>query len=167
MSLSEFNQADLEQAAALVRPCLDVPRWVQAVVADRPYASVADAVNHAAQVLRDTPLTRGEVDAALASHPRIGERAEGSGREAALSRSEQASLGLDGSGSLQEQIREANAAYEVRFDRVFLIRAAGRDAEEILAECRRRTDNDPQTEEREVADQLGQIALLRLEAALS
>ena len=167
MSLSEFNQADLEQAAALVRPCLDVPRWVQAVVADRPYASVADAVNHAAQVLRDTPLTRAEIDVALATHPRIGERAEGEGREAALSRGEQAGLGLDDSAALQEQIRGANAAYEARFDRVFLIRAAGRDATEILAECRRRTDNDPQTEEREVADQLGQIALLRLEAALS
>lgn len=167
MPLPEFNQADPEQAAALVRPCLDVHRWVEAVVAARPYASVEDAVRHAAQLLRDAPLTREEVDGALASHPRIGERAEGAGREASLSRGEQAGLGLEGSASLQAQIREANAAYEARFDRVFLIRAAGRDAAEILAECRRRLDNHPRTEEREVADQLGQIALLRLEGALS
>lgn len=167
MPLSEFNHADPERAAALVRPCLGVPRWIETVVDDRPYASVADAVDRAAQVLRVTPLSRAEVDAALASHPRIGERAEGRGREAILSRGEQAGLRLDGSESLQEQIREANAAYEARFDRVFLIRAAGRDAAEILAECRRRTGNDPQTEEREVADQLGQIALLRLEGVLS
>ena len=68
---------------------------------------------------------------------------------------------------MQDELREANAAYEARFDRVFLIRAAGRSAEEILAECRRRTGSDPETERAEVADQLGQIALLRLEGALS
>lgn len=164
-TLEDFNQAAPEQAAATVRPCLDVPRWVDAVVAGRPYASAEDAVRHGRQVLTDSPLTAQEVGAALAHHPRIGERAQGSGREATLSRGEQAGLGID--DSVQEQLREANAAYEARFDRVFLIRAAGRDATEILAECRRRTDNDPGAEEFEVADQLGQIALLRLEGALS
>lgn len=165
MTLSDFNQADPGRAAVTVRPCLDVPRWVEAVVAGRPYDSVEDAVRHAATVLQDAPLTGEEVDAALAQHPRIGERAEGSGPEAALSRGEQS--GLDRSGSTQDELRAANASYEARFDRVFLIRAAGRDAAEILAECRRRTDNDPQTEEREVADQLAQIALLRLHGALA
>lgn len=164
-TLSDFNSADAAQAAATVRPCLDVPRWVDAVVAGRPYASAEAAVDLARQLLADDPLTPAETAAALAHHPRIGERAKGSGTEATLSRGEQAGLGLD--DSVQEQLREANAAYEARFDRVFLIRAAGRDATEILAECRRRIDNDPQTEEQEVADQLGQIALLRLEGALS
>lgn len=165
MTLSDFNQADPAEAAALVRPCLDVPRWVDAVVAARPYASVEQAVGHAGQVLQSGPLTREEVEAALAHHPRIGERAPGAGREAALSRGEQ--RGLDLTDVVQRELRAANEAYEARFDRVFLIRAAGRDTTEILAECRRRTANDPQTEEREVAGQLAQIALLRLEGALT
>lgn len=165
MTLSDLNDADRDSARALVRPCLDVPRWVDAVVAGRPYATVEEAVRRARQVLEDDPLTPSEVEAALAHHPRIGDRARGSAREAALSRGEQ--RGLDLTDALQRELRAANEAYEARFDRVFLIRAAGRDVPEILAECRRRTDNDPHTEEREVAEQLAQIALLRLEGALS
>jgi 2-oxo-4-hydroxy-4-carboxy-5-ureidoimidazoline decarboxylase len=47
-----------------------------------------------------------------------------------LSRSEQASLALD--GDVQRQLVEGNRAYEHRFGRVFLIRAAGRSSTEIL-----------------------------------
>ena len=47
---------------------------------------------------------------------------------------------------------------------MFLIRAAGRDAEEILAELDRRLANDDATERAETVDNLRQIALLRLEA---
>lgn len=163
MSLQQFNDAPLDEATATVRACLDIPRWVEAVVSGRPYRSADDAVA-VAQTAAD-PFTTDEVDQALAHHPRIGERAEGQSREASLSRSEQAGLGLD--DSVQERLAEANRAYEERFDRVFLIRAAGRTAEEILAECRRRLDNEPEQEAREVADQLRQIAVLRLQGALS
>lgn len=165
MKLEQFNEASRHAASAVLRPCLDVQRWIDAVVDGRPYASVAEAVARGGRVLQQQPLTGPELSAALAHHPRIGERAPGESREAALSRGEQAGLGLD--ATVEEALRSANAAYEARFDRVFLIRAAGRDAAEILAECRRRTANDPVTEEREVADQLGQIALLRLEGALA
>lgn len=163
--LSDFNAADEATAAATVRPCLDLDRWVDALVAGRPYPDVAAALSRGRELLAAEPLTAEELDAALAHHPRIGDRALGEGREATLSRGEQAGLGL--TDDVQDELREANAAYEARFDRVFLIRAAGRSAEEILAECRRRTASDPETERAEVADQLGQIALLRLEGALS
>ena len=68
---------------------------------------------------------------------------------------------------LLEQLAAGNAAYEARFDRVFLIRAAGRDADEILAELERRLDNDDVTERAETVDNLRQIALLRLDGVLS
>ena len=61
---------------------------------------------------------------------------------------------------------EGNRAYEQRFDHVFLIRAAGRSPAEMLAELRRRLGNDPETEQREVAEQLRQITRLRLERSL-
>jgi 2-oxo-4-hydroxy-4-carboxy-5-ureidoimidazoline decarboxylase len=50
---------------------------------------------------------------------------------------------------------------------VFLIRAAGRDAEEILAELERRLGNDDATERDETVEQLRQIALLRLEQVVT
>ena len=46
-------------------------------------------------------------------------------------------------------------------------RAAGRSLPEILAEARRRMTSTPEDERREVAEQLRQIAVLRLEGALS
>ena len=52
------------------------------------------------------------------------------------------------------------------FGHVFLIRAAGRSAAEMLAELRRRLGNDPATERREVVDQLAQITRLRVERLL-
>ncbi|MBR7552297.1 OHCU decarboxylase, partial [Mycobacterium tuberculosis] len=52
-------------------------------------------------------------------------------------------------------------------DRVFLIRAAGRTPEEILAERDRRMTNTPEDELAEVGDQLIEIAVLRLSGILA
>lgn len=64
-------------------------------------------------------------------------------------------------------IAAGNAAYEERFGRVFLIRAAGRSPEQMRAELDRRRANDDESETAEALDQLRQIALLRLEGAIS
>ncbi len=80
------------------------------------------------------PLTAEEVEGALAHHPRIGERAAGSSAEASLSRSEQA--GLQTSDDVSARLEAGNRAYEERFGRVFLIRAAGRSSEELAGRAR-------------------------------
>ena len=49
---------------------------------------------------------------------------------------------------------------------MFLIRAAGRPATEILSELRRRLNNTPEEEKAEVVTQLREIALTRLETVL-
>jgi 2-oxo-4-hydroxy-4-carboxy-5-ureidoimidazoline decarboxylase len=102
------------------------------------------------------------VDAALAHHPRIGERIEASGVEAGFSRREQAGAGSDAASAAAWVA--ANREYEDRFDRIFLIRAAGRTRQEMLAHLRDRLGNDPATEARVRAGQLAEIALLRLQA---
>lgn len=129
--------------------CLEVPRWADEVLAAGPYADRRALEQKADEAARE--LTDGELAQALAAHPRIGER----GGE--QSRKEQSGV------TPSERLAEANRAYEERFDRVFLIRAAGRDAEQILAECERRLHNDDATERAETVDNLRQIALLRLE----
>jgi 2-oxo-4-hydroxy-4-carboxy-5-ureidoimidazoline decarboxylase len=65
------------------------------------------------------------------------------------------------------KLREENAAYEARFNQVFLIRAAGRSAAEILGELRRRLHNEPGAEHAEVVGQLREIAVIRLREALA
>ena len=138
--------------------CLAVPRWVDDVLAGEPYADRDAAVARADEAAR--ALTDEELDQALSGHPRIGERGG--------SQSQKEQSGVDPTaGDTAARLKAGNAAYEERFDRVFLIRAAGRSAEEILAELDRRLGNDDDATERgETVDNLRQIALLRLEAAL-
>ncbi len=137
--------------------CLAVPRWVDDVLAGEPYADRDAAVARADEAAR--ALTDEELDQALSGHPRIGERGG--------SQSQREQAGVDPeAGNTAARLAAGNAAYEERFGRVFLIRAAGRDAEAILAELDRRLGNDDATERDETVDNLRQIALLRLEALL-
>jgi 2-oxo-4-hydroxy-4-carboxy-5-ureidoimidazoline decarboxylase len=160
---SRFNALPAGEARAELLECCASGAWADAVLAARPFTSLADAL--AASDEAFARLTADDVDAALADHPRIGERAAGEGRSAQWSRSEQSSVqGAD--GDTAALLRELNAAYEQRFDRVFLIRAAGRSPEEMAAECRRRLGNDDATETGEVREQLRQITALRLERML-
>ena len=160
--MSAFNLLSADEAQGLLRTCLDVPRWVAEVEGGRPYAgwsALREAAEQAAQ-----SLTAAELEAALARHPRIGERA-GAGHDAEHSEREQA--GVDPADrDTAGRLAAGNVAYEQRFDRVFLIRAAGRSADEILAELERRLDNDDAAERDETIHQLGEIAVLRLESTV-
>lgn len=163
MQLEEFNALAQEEAAAVVRPCADIDAWVAAVVAGRPYADVGSLLATADARARE--WTAAEVEQALADHPRIGERHAGGGASAAMSGREQG--GVSTAQDVQERLRAGNAAYEEKFDRIYLVRAAGRSAEEILALLDERLENDPETEIAVTAGQLREIALLRLEGLLA
>ncbi|MEP6650420.1 MAG: 2-oxo-4-hydroxy-4-carboxy-5-ureidoimidazoline decarboxylase [Lapillicoccus sp.] len=160
--VSALNRLSADEAEGLLRSCLDVPRWVEEVERGRPYAGWA-ALREAAEQSAAT-LTNDELEAALTRHPRIGERA-GTGHDAEHSQREQSDVDPDDDDTAA-RLAAGNAAYEQRFDRVFLIRAAGRAAEEILAELDRRLDNDDRTERDETVQQLSEIAVLRLESTV-
>ncbi|MBF4462130.1 MULTISPECIES: 2-oxo-4-hydroxy-4-carboxy-5-ureidoimidazoline decarboxylase [unclassified Rathayibacter] len=153
-----------ETPREILLACLAVPRWAEEVAAGAPYAS-ADALAEAADRVART-LTPGEVEAALADHPRIGERHAGTGRSSAFSAAEQAAS-LSPDEALAERLRAGNRAYEERFGRVFLIRAAGRDRAEIVAELERRLRLDAEAEARVVAAELREITVLRVRGVAS
>ena len=157
MDLDAFNRAPDAVAAQTVQACADVPAWVDAVVAGRPYPDVARLVARADALARS--WSEANVDRALAQHPRIGERG------GADSAREQAGVAAD--ATTRERLREANAAYERRFGRVFLIRAAGRSEADVLAALDERLHHDEATERAVVAAELREIAVLRLERALA
>ena len=124
-SLAELNALPIPLARELLLRCLRVDRWADDVLAGRPYAAVADlrvAARQAAAHLDDT-----ELDEALRAHPRIGDRPVGAHHDAELSRHEQS--GVDPTdAAVAAELAAGNAAYEQRFGRVFLVRAAGRSA---------------------------------------
>lgn len=158
------NELAPDEARSRLLTCLDVPRWADQVVAGRQYADwsgLQAAMRFAALTMSDEELTR-----ALARHPRIGERADADRHEAAHSEREQA--GVDPADqTLARELREGNRAYEERFDRVFIVRAAGRDGQQILQELRRRLTHTDAQERAETIEQLVQIALLRAEEVLA
>jgi 2-oxo-4-hydroxy-4-carboxy-5-ureidoimidazoline decarboxylase len=158
-----FNSAPAEDVTGSLRTCVDIAHWADLLLAGRPYADVDDVVRRADYLARK--WTREDVLGALAAHPRIGERSSGPRPEAAMSAREQGGVLVD--SEVTYRLREGNVEYERRFDRVFLIRAAGRSGHEILGELYRRLANDDVTEFTETADELRDIALLRLRAVLS
>lgn len=160
MQLAEFNAASPRAAREVLLACAHVPRWAHRVAEGRPYASVEALLDAAFGSVEWTPE---EVDAAVARHPRIGERPEGGSSEARMSRAEQSAVtGAD----LTARLAAGNAAYEERFGHVFLIRAAGRTGEEVLAALEERLTHTPAVERRATAGQLREIAALRLEGLL-
>ena len=163
MDLDTFNTSPADVVRPALQACCDVPSWVDAVLAGRPYAAGADVVRVADEAARR--FTAADVDRALAAHPRIGERAEGEHAEAAWSRREQAAVGTD--QTAVQALAEGNRAYEERFGRVFLICASGLAADQVLAALHQRLGNEPDEEAAVVADELRRIALLRLEQVLT
>jgi 2-oxo-4-hydroxy-4-carboxy-5-ureidoimidazoline decarboxylase len=149
---------DLPRAQLVDRltTALGVRRWVDDVASHAPFDDLQQLLLIA--YTEATPLSAAEIAEAMTHHPRIGERPAGDGAAAALSRSEQGE-----STELAEELAAGNAAYEARFGRIFIIRAAGRSRAEMLAELHRRLELDDATDLVIVGEQLRDIALLRLE----
>jgi 2-oxo-4-hydroxy-4-carboxy-5-ureidoimidazoline decarboxylase len=155
LALADFNTADADRLRPVLTACLAIPRWVDTIIAGRPYDDLA-ALRMAAQI----PLSSAEVREAMAAHPRIGERPVGEGTDAQWSRSEQS--GVDN----VDAFVKANREYEAKFGHVYLVCASGRGGEELLADLNRRLDNDPATELGVAGDELVKIAQLRLTKAV-
>jgi 2-oxo-4-hydroxy-4-carboxy-5-ureidoimidazoline decarboxylase len=160
----ELNRGAIDQAAEHLAACNASRRWIDGVLAQRPYENVEQLLTSAEKGAR--ALEWKDVREALDAHPRIGDKAAGDNLEASWSRTEQASVGAADSG-LQKALADGNTDYERRFGHVFLIRAAGRSPDEMLAELSRRLTNDEHTERAEVTEQLAQITRLRLERLLT
>ncbi|MBP2436472.1 2-oxo-4-hydroxy-4-carboxy-5-ureidoimidazoline decarboxylase [Microbacterium amylolyticum] len=163
MLITDLNQLPEDEARAIVRVWADVPSWVDDVVAARPFEDLAHLEDVAGRLAKE--WTEQDLDAALSQHPRIGDRVDREGAEGDHSRREQSAMAT-AAADIARRIAGGTARYEEQFGRVFLIRAAGRSPEQILTELERRLSNDPETEWREAAFQLAQIAQLRLEAAI-
>jgi 2-oxo-4-hydroxy-4-carboxy-5-ureidoimidazoline decarboxylase len=151
--LAWLNELPADQAIEALLGCCAAPGWARRVAARRPYETVDDllAAADAAWAAREP----GDLEAAMAGHPRIGER-----RLTGWSRQEQSGVGSDDQSVTA--LRDANAAYEDRFGHVFLICATGRGPGDILAELHRRMSNDPDNERAVAAGEIGKINAIRL-----
>ena len=97
-------------------------------------------------------------------HPRIGEKnaavAQGA-NAASLSAREQSGV-ASATNAVKQDLARVNAEYERRFGYIYIVCAAGKSAEELLAMARERLQNDAQAELRVAAEEQRKIMQLRL-----
>jgi OHCU decarboxylase len=155
-----FNELKKKEAIGALLLVCHSRKWATRVAAGRPYDDVDSLLVAADEIWM--ALTPDDWLEALDAHPRIGERG---GKSAEFSKREQAGVGNAGQ-DVQAAIAAGNAEYEERFGHVFLISAAGRSAEEILAALTDRLHNDPDTELRVAAEEHRRITRLRIERLL-
>ena len=159
MDLDDLNALPADEAEAALLDCCASPGWAGEVAAGRPYDDIDALVMAAEDAWWAQPPT--EWLQAFAAHPRIGERREGDDRHSRWSRTEQSSTADAGRATL-DALAECNAAYEDRFGRVYLVFASGKTADQMLALCRERLDNDPTDELIVAAGEQAKITALRL-----
>jgi 2-oxo-4-hydroxy-4-carboxy-5-ureidoimidazoline decarboxylase len=159
---SRIDDASSDEARALLQACCGSTRWVERMLALRPFGTV-DILLSAAR--REWfALTPEDWKEAFTHHPRIGDGEALRARFPAthhLSEREQAGLGA-ASGQIIERLAEGNAAYERRFGYIFIVCATGKSAEEVLDLLTARLKNDPAVEVRIAAKEQAKITELRL-----
>ena len=158
VSLETLNALPAEQASEHLLACCSSARWALNVTSGRPYGSVGEILARSDEAVAG--LDQGDLEQALAGHPRIG-----AGPAAGWSRREQA--GVQGADQATIQaLADGNEAYERRFGHIYLVCASGRSAAELLALLRERLGHDPGTEWGIVRRELGKINRIRLRRLL-
>ena len=163
--LAGWNTLDAEAAAREILPCCGSRAWAQDLAARRPFASADELADASDWVWASLP----EVDwrEAFDSHPRIGQQhARAATAESLAWSSQEQCAAMSAAGSEEDAAKlalaERNRQYEEKFGRIFIVRAAGKSAAEILSILDARMVNDAPSEMLEAAEQQRQITQLRL-----
>jgi 2-oxo-4-hydroxy-4-carboxy-5-ureidoimidazoline decarboxylase len=162
MERLSLDQAPDDEARALLRSCCGSSRWVERMVARRPFGSLEGLLGAS----RDTWFSLSDADwrEAFDDHPRIGDRAALRDRfpdSGHLASNEQA--GVDGaSEAVLEALQAGNDAYVRKFGFIFIVCATGLTAGEMLRMLEERLPNDPADEIEVAAGEQAKITELRL-----
>jgi 2-oxo-4-hydroxy-4-carboxy-5-ureidoimidazoline decarboxylase len=149
--------------AALVR-CCGASRWVDAMIARRPFGDRGTLMRAADEVW--SAMERDDILEAFTHHPRIGADLEKLREKYAPTKTwsagEQAGVN-DASEETLIALRDGNVAYEVRYGHIFIVCATGKTAGEMLEILRSRMDHDPIRELAIAAAEHAKITRIRLD----
>ena len=159
-----IDRATLDEARALLHAACGSARWVNAMLARRPFGSDDRLLEEA----RDIWFGLDEEDwrEAFAHHPRIGDREALARRfpsTHALSEREQSGV-AGASPDVLDSLAARNEDYFERFGYIFIVCASGLSAVEMLAMLETRLRNLPDAEIRIAAAEQARITALRLSA---
>ncbi|MCA9540980.1 MAG: allantoicase [Myxococcales bacterium] len=162
--VAHLNGLSADEARAALTRCCGARRFVEGLLAARPFASRTHLFGDAERVWWHL----GDADwlEAFGHHPRIGADVEALRAKFAAtadwSAGEQAGVASADEAVLQA-LADGNRAYEARFGYIFIVCATGKSAAEMLALLRARLDADPPAELRVAAGEQARITRLRLE----
>jgi 2-oxo-4-hydroxy-4-carboxy-5-ureidoimidazoline decarboxylase len=165
--LARFNELPAEDAARELRSCCGSTRWIDGMLAVRPFPSAAAMLDAADKVWATT--SEADWHEAFRAHPRIGESKAQAGQSAtAKGWSSQEQAGAKSADEATKQaLAEINRAYEQRFGFIYIVCATGKTADEMLAIAKSRLNNAPDAELRIAAAEQHKITRLRLEKLLA
>ena len=157
-----LDLASADEARRLLTTCCGSHRWVDRMLARRPFGSRVELLTAA----RDewNALESADWREAFAHHPKIGDRDTLSARFPAtheLSSREQAGI-AGATAAVLDALAEGNRRYEEKFGYIFIVCAAGKGAQEMLALLEARLPNDEATERSIAAAEQAKITELRL-----
>lgn len=152
-----------DDARAALSRCCGASRWVEGMLARRPFVD-GDALVRAAREVWAT-MERADVLEAFTHHPRIGADMaalrEKLAATEAWSAGEQQSVAAASEDTLR-RLRDGNLAYEARYGHIFIVCATGKSAEEMLALLEARMHHEPDEELAIAAGEQMKITEIRL-----
>jgi len=160
--LERLNFLPASEAEMELLKCCGSKNWARQVTSARPFASLAELVEASERIW--WALAAGDWLEAFHSHPKIGERkaaAETAVEAQQWSEDEQSGI-RDSAAQTMTALAELNRVYEERFGYIFIVCAAGKSSEEMLAILRQRLTNEAEKELRIAAAEQAKITQLRL-----
>ena len=160
--LERLNSLAGNDATAEFLKCCGSGNWASRMVAERPFMSLHELLDHADQIWWS--LEPRDWLEAFHSHPKIGEQKAASAVAAEAqkwSADEQSGI-RNSAQETMETLADLNSVYEEKFGYIFIVCASGKSSEEMLAILRARLENPADQELRIAAAEQAKITRLRL-----
>jgi 2-oxo-4-hydroxy-4-carboxy-5-ureidoimidazoline decarboxylase len=161
-NLGRLNSLPAGEAEAELIKCCGSREWAERMIAERPFTNVDHLKERADQIWWS--LDPRDWLEAFHSHPKIGEKkaaAPTSVQSKRWSEAEQAAVSSAAPETLQA-LADLNLKYEEKFGYIFIVCAAGKSSDEMLAILRARLENPAGLEMRNAAAEQAKITQLRL-----
>lgn len=167
MTLDQLNRLSESDATAAFTQCCAAQRWVERMVIDRPFESLAEILEISDRIWEECDVD--DYLEAFEGHPRIGDvesLAKKYANTKAWAGGEQ--KGVEGADrEVLERLAKGNADYEEKFGHIFIVCATGKSAAEMVALLEARMSNDPKTEVMVAAEEQNKITRIRLKKLLA
>lgn len=166
MTLEHLNQLPADAAKTAFTQCCVAERWVQGMVAARPFVSVERLFDSADAIW--ARLDEADYLQAFEGHPKIGDVSSLKQKYAStkqLAAGEQSSVS-QATDDVIQALADGNAEYEQRYGFIFIVCATGKSAAEMLALLQARLHNERAEEVQNAAGEQAKITRIRLNKLL-